>query len=74
MNQQPESCAISVIYTTFAYRVMYTMAEKQIDKVLGLDVETVENKGEKWIVPFAGYSCNHVKPNGGTWYDITSVG
>ena len=28
---------------------MYTMAEKQIDKVLGLDVETVENKGEKWM-------------------------
>ena len=25
------------------------MAEKQIDKVLGLDVETVENKGEKWM-------------------------
>ena len=25
------------------------MAEKQIDKGLGLDVETVENKGEKWM-------------------------
>lgn len=29
--------------------LMYTMAEEQIDTVLGLDVETVENKGEKWM-------------------------
>lgn len=26
---------------------MYTMAEEQIDTVLGLGVETVENEGEK---------------------------
>ena len=26
---------------------MYTMAEEQMDTVLGLDVEAVENKGEK---------------------------
>jgi len=25
------------------------MAEEQIDTVLGLDVEAVENKGEKWM-------------------------
>lgn len=24
-------------------------------------------------LPFAGYSCNHVKPNGGTWHDTTSL-
>lgn len=55
INQQPESCVISIIYTTFAYRVrqryflMYTMAEKQIDTVLGLVEGTEENKDEKWM-------------------------
>ena len=48
---------------------MYTMAEKQIDTVLGLVEGTEENKDE-----FASYRCNYVKPNGGTWYDTTSVG
>ena len=28
---------------------MYTMAEEQIDTVLGFDVETVETKDEKWM-------------------------
>lgn len=28
---------------------MYTMTEKQIDTVLGLDVEAVENRGDKWM-------------------------
>ena len=28
---------------------MYTMAEEQIDTVLGLGGETVENKGDKWM-------------------------
>ena len=28
---------------------MYTMAEEQIDTVLGFDAETVETKDEKWM-------------------------
>ena len=28
---------------------MYTMAEEQTDMALGQGVETVENKGEKWM-------------------------
>ena len=29
--------------------LIYTMAEEQMDTVLGLDVKAVENKGEKWM-------------------------
>ena len=41
---------------------MHTMAEDKIDNALGEGMNIMENKS------------NHVKPNGGTWYDTTSFG
>ena len=50
---------------------MYTMAEKQIDTVLGLVEGTEENKDEKWMChsqAIAATMSNRM------WYDTTSVG
>ena len=51
---------------------MHTMAEDKIDNALGEGMNIMENKSEDW--PFTGYSSNHGKSNGGTWYDTTSFG
>lgn len=55
MNQQPEGCAISIIYSTFAYKIrqryflMHTMAEEKIDNALGEVKNIMENKREDWV-------------------------
>lgn len=55
VKQQPESCVISIIYSTFAYKIrqryflMHTMAEEKIDNALEVKEERVECKGENWV-------------------------
>lgn len=52
---------------------MHTMAEDKIDNALEVKRGNSGMQKRRLGLPFAGYSCNHVKPNGGTWHDTTSV-
>ena len=78
--KQLESCVISIIYSTFAYKnrtkvfLIHTMAEEKIDNTLGEVKNIMENKKRRLGLPFAGYSCSYVESNGAARYDSKGVG